>query len=87
MSRFARKLLNLRWLSMLIDNKARVEHMLAAARKAVSYTQRHTRDKLDENEPLAVTIIHFCALVGEAAKKVDTAESASTMEGSGRSPQ
>src|SRR5690242_13039583 len=56
---------------MVIDNKTRVEHMLTAARKAVSYTQDHTRDELDDNEPLAVTIIHYCALVGEAAKKVD----------------
>ena len=56
---------------MLIDTRTRLEHILQAARKAVSYTEGHTRAELDTDEPLAVTIIHFCALAGEAAKKVE----------------
>src|SRR5437773_1098036 len=56
---------------MLIDTRTRLEHILQAARKAVSYTINHSRTDLDEDEPLAITIIHFCALSGEAAKKID----------------
>lgn len=48
----------------------RLRHMLDYAQKAVQFTKGHTRADLDNNEMLALAIIHLIEIIGEASKSI-----------------
>ena len=49
---------------------SRVDDMLDAAQKAVSFARGNTRIDLDKNEVLALALVRLLEIVGEAAKYV-----------------
>ena len=48
----------------------RLRHMLDYAQKAVQFTRGHNRADLDNNEMLALAVIHLIEIIGEASKSV-----------------
>lgn len=48
----------------------RVQHMLDAAREARIFIEDRTRDDLDRNRMLALSLVRLIEIVGEAASKV-----------------
>ena len=55
---------------MLRDDFIRVRHMLDAAKEAISFADNKTRDDLENNRMLALSIVKSIEIVGEAASKV-----------------
>jgi uncharacterized protein with HEPN domain len=55
---------------MLRDDFIRVRHMLDAAKEAISFVDNKTRDDLENNRMLALSIVKSIEIVGEAASKV-----------------
>jgi uncharacterized protein with HEPN domain len=56
---------------MLNENDSvRLRHMLDAVRKAMEFTQGHTRATLDTDEMLELALIRLLEIIGEAAKSV-----------------
>jgi len=56
---------------MLNENDSvRLRHMLDAARKAMEFTQGHTRATLDTDEMLELALIRLLEIIGEAAKSI-----------------
>lgn len=52
-------------------DKTRLQHMLAAARKAVRLAQGRQREDLeDEDDPLVDALMRLISVIGEAANKV-----------------
>jgi uncharacterized protein with HEPN domain len=51
-------------------DEVRLRHMLDAARKAIAFTQGHTRADLDSDELLALAVVRLVEILGEAAKNV-----------------
>lgn len=58
---------------MAKDDPRRVDDMLEAAHKAISYAEGRTRDDLDRDEVLALALVRLLEVVGEAAKYVPEA--------------
>lgn len=52
------------------DDGVRLRHMLDAARQAVKFAEGRTRDELDTNAMLALSIVRLLEIIGEAAKSV-----------------
>jgi len=52
------------------DDIVRVRHMLDFAEKAVQFTRGCSRVDLDNNEMLALAIVHLVEMIGEAARTV-----------------
>jgi len=52
------------------DDTIRILHILEAARKAMGFVENRTRDDLDKEEMLAISLIHLLEIVGEAANSV-----------------
>jgi uncharacterized protein with HEPN domain len=52
------------------DDIVRLRHMLDAARQAVKFAEGRTRDELDTNSMLALSIVRLLEIIGEAAKNV-----------------
>ncbi len=52
------------------DDKARLRHMLDAAREALSFAQGRTRDDLDCDRQLLLALIKDVEIVGEAEAQV-----------------
>jgi uncharacterized protein with HEPN domain len=48
----------------------RIDDMLRAARKAVSFTRGRTREDLDTDEMLALALVRLLEIIGEAARHV-----------------
>jgi len=48
----------------------RLRHMLDAARKAISFAEGYTRNDLDKNEMLTLSLVKCIEIIGEAASKV-----------------
>jgi uncharacterized protein with HEPN domain len=51
----------------------RLRHMLDAARKAISFAAGYTRNDLDKNEMLTLSLVKCIEIIGEAASKVSDA--------------
>lgn len=52
------------------DDTVYIRHVLDAARKAISFAQDRTREDLDTDEMLALSLVHLLEIVGEAANNV-----------------
>jgi uncharacterized protein with HEPN domain len=52
------------------DDFIRVRHMLDAAKEAISFVGNKTRDDLESNRMLVLSIVKSIEIVGEAASKV-----------------
>ena len=55
---------------MLKDDKIRLQHMLDAARDALSFVAGKSRLDLDTNRMLALSLVKSIEIIGEAASKV-----------------
>lgn len=54
------------------DDMVYIHHILDAARKALLFTQNHTRKELDTNEMLSLSLVRLLEIIGEAANVVST---------------
>lgn len=64
------------------DDSIYVRHILDAARKALHFTANRNREDLDEDEMLAISLVHLLEIVGEAANLVsETRIASSTAKG------
>lgn len=52
------------------DDRVFVRHMIDAIGKAVGLTEGKTRDDLQENEMLALSLVRLLEIIGEAASNV-----------------
>lgn len=52
------------------DDDVYVRHVLDAARKAMSFAHGRTREDLDKDEMLAISLVHLLEIIGEAANAV-----------------
>ena len=52
------------------DDLIRVQHMLDAAKEAVSFASNRTRADLDRDRMLTLSIVKSVEIIGEAASKV-----------------
>jgi uncharacterized protein with HEPN domain len=48
----------------------RLQHMLDAAQKAIDFTEKTSRARLDDDEQLSLSLVRLLEIVGEAAKNV-----------------
>ena len=55
------------------DDRTRLKHMLAAARKAVKFCASASRADLDTNDMLQLAVLKAIETVGEASSKVSDA--------------
>ena len=62
---------------MPADDKARMEHMLAAAQKAIKLTQKRNRSDLDTDELLSLGLTRLFEIIGEAASKLSPVDTSS----------
>lgn len=54
------------------EDRIRIQHMLDAASKARSFVAGRSREHLDEDEQLSLSLQRLIEIVGEAAKKVSS---------------
>lgn len=54
------------------DDMVCVRHILDAARKAMLFAQNRTREELDANEMLSLSLVRLLEIIGEAANVVPT---------------
>jgi len=52
------------------DDMIRIRHMLDAARDAMIFAEKKTRNDLDNNRMLALSIVKCIEIIGEAATKI-----------------
>ena len=52
------------------DDRIRLQHMLDAAREALSFAEGQRRENLDENRMLALSVVKCIEIVGEAASRI-----------------
>jgi uncharacterized protein with HEPN domain len=52
------------------DDRIYIRHILDAARKALHFIANRSRKELDNNEMLAISLVHLLEIVGEAANVV-----------------
>jgi uncharacterized protein with HEPN domain len=52
------------------DDCISIRHILDAARKALQFTTNRNREDLNNNEMLAISLVHLLEVVGEAANGV-----------------
>jgi len=52
------------------DDSIYIRHILDAARKALHFTANRSREDLNKNEMLAISLVHLLEIVGEAANVV-----------------
>lgn len=52
------------------EDLVRLRHMLDAAKEAISFTNDKTRDDLDDDRKLVLSLVKCIEIVGEAATKV-----------------
>jgi len=55
---------------MLRDELVAVRHIHEAAKKAIEFSNGHTREDLDADEKLALALIRLLEIVGEAASQI-----------------
>lgn len=52
------------------DDTIRALHILETARKALHFVENRTRDDLNQDEMLAISLVHLLEIVGESANCV-----------------
>ena len=52
------------------DDRIRLQHMLDAAREALSFAEGHSREDLYGNRMLALSVVKCIEIVGEAASRI-----------------
>lgn len=52
------------------DDRIRLQHVLDAAREALSFSEGHKREDLDDNRMLALSVVKCIEIVGEAASRI-----------------
>jgi len=52
------------------DDRIYIRHILDAAHKALHFTANQSREDLNNNEMLAISLVHLLEIVGEAANGV-----------------
>lgn len=57
---------------MPLDDKVRVQHLVEAASKAISYAAGRSRSDLDDDELLRLALTKLVEIAGEAAKHVSS---------------
>ena len=55
---------------MFIDDEVRLFHMREASREALSFVQNRTRNDLDNNRMLTLSVVRCVEIIGEAASRV-----------------
>jgi len=55
---------------MFIDNETRLRHMLDAAREAISFAKNRTRNDLDTDRMLTLSLVKCIEIIGEAAANI-----------------
>ncbi len=55
---------------MAKTDAVRLQHMIDAAQKALTFTHGRSRRDLDDDEMLALAVVRLVEIVGEAAKNV-----------------
>ena len=55
---------------MLKDDLVRLRHMLDAAKEAMSFAQNKTRNDLDTDRMLTLSLVQSILIIGEAASRV-----------------
>jgi uncharacterized protein with HEPN domain len=55
---------------MANEDQIRLQHMLDAARKTILFTQNRSKDDLNTDDMLTLSVIKLLEIVGEAAKNV-----------------
>lgn len=55
---------------MFIDDEVRLFHMREAAREALSFIQNRTRNDLDNNRMLTLSVVKCVEIIGEAASRI-----------------
>lgn len=58
---------------MALDDRARLAHILEAARKTVSFSTGRTRQDLDSDEMYALAMVRLLEIIGEAATSISPA--------------
>jgi uncharacterized protein with HEPN domain len=53
---------------MANEDQIRLQHMLDAARKTILFTQNRSKDDLNTDDMLTLSVIKLLEIVGEAAK-------------------
>jgi uncharacterized protein with HEPN domain len=53
------------------DDMVRMQHMLDAAREAIAFAHSKTRNDLEADRMLALSLVRLIEIIGEAASKVD----------------
>lgn len=61
-----------------IDDRTRLRHMLDAAREARLFISGKTRESLDSERMLALSLVRLIEIIGEAASKVSREKQAAT---------
>ena len=57
---------------MVLDDRARLGHMLDAARKAIAFCQGRSRADLETIEMLSLSLVRLLEIIGEAAREVSS---------------
>jgi uncharacterized protein with HEPN domain len=52
------------------DDRIRLQHMLDAAREALSFADGHSREDLNSNRMLTLSLVKCIEIVGEAASRI-----------------
>lgn len=55
---------------MFIDDEVRLFHMREASREALSFVQNRTRNDLDNNRMLTLSVVKCVEIIGEAASRI-----------------
>ncbi|KAM3089673.1 DUF86 domain-containing protein [Phormidesmis sp. 146-35] len=55
---------------MFIDDSVRLLHMRTAAKEAIAFAQGHTRNDLETNRMLTLSLVKCVEIVGEAASRI-----------------
>ena len=55
---------------MFEDDKIRLKHILDAAREAVSFTEDRSREDLDSDRKLNLSLVRLLEIIGEAARGI-----------------
>ncbi|MBI2083963.1 MAG: DUF86 domain-containing protein [Deltaproteobacteria bacterium] len=52
------------------DDRTRLRHMLDAAKEAIAFTKNESRNSLDANRMLVLSLVRLIEILGEAANQV-----------------
>ena len=56
----------------VIDDRTRLQHILEAAHKIVAFTEGESRESLEADEKLQLSLVRLIEIIGEAASKISS---------------